>query len=127
MNHYQLELSPGGEVTQTTVGLGEGVTVVDAVHDLYSTTQRKIFWGHLSSVVFSENVLFNDIDGALDVISRYSEIRPTPWIFATDENFRDLLNTLPTLGVNIIYSFLANHSKVIIRAQSLNRLNTIDL
>lgn len=94
----------GGEETQVTVGVGEGTTVVEAVHDLYSATQRRIFWGHLSSIIFSESVLEGDIEGGLDVISRFHEIRPTPWIYASNEPLDELLNTLPALGVNVIFS-----------------------
>ncbi|MDQ0350268.1 Ger(x)C family germination protein [Alkalibacillus filiformis] len=95
----------GGEGLQAIVGKGQGETIVDAVHDLYPAAQRRIFWGHLSSVVFTEEALNNDIEGAIDVLSRFYEIRPNLWMFATDEPLEELLNTFPIMNLNVIFSY----------------------
>ncbi|WP_017186865.1 Ger(x)C family spore germination protein [Alkalibacillus haloalkaliphilus] len=98
----------GGEGLQAIVGKGQGETIVDAVHDLYPAAQRRMFWGHLSSIVFTEEALNNDIEGALDVLSRFYEIRPNLWMFATEEPLEVLLNTFPIMDLNVIFSYFGD-------------------
>ena len=51
------EASGGDTDVKVAVGRGTGETINEAFFDAYRSSQRNIFWGHLSFIVFSENVL----------------------------------------------------------------------
>lgn len=90
------------------IGKGTGTTIDTAVHNLYSTTQRYVYWGHLTAVVFSDDVLRRGIDNALDLLGRISELRYTSWIFATRDPLEIILTTAPILEKSPVYSQLGD-------------------
>ncbi|RFB11438.1 Ger(x)C family spore germination protein [Bacillus sp. HNG] len=105
--------SEGGGGIQTspsTVGMGKGDTVDSAVFDFYKNVPQRIFWGHLSSMVFTEDALKqqNIVLSAMDVINRYRETRYTVWISSTNSSVRDLLNTFPILGLSPMFTRLSD-------------------
>lgn len=105
--------SEGGGGIQTspsTVGMGKGNTVDSAVFDFYKNVPQRIFWGHLSSMVFTEDALKqqNIVLSAMDVINRYRETRYTVWISSTNSSIRDLLNTFPILGISPMFTRLSD-------------------
>ncbi|MCZ0756742.1 Ger(x)C family spore germination protein [Anoxybacillus sp. J5B_2022] len=68
------------------VGKSEGKTVQDAIDTLAEDAQQRLFWGHISAIVLSENVLKYRLKQSLDFVSRYREIRYNIWLFSTREN-----------------------------------------
>jgi spore germination protein KC len=102
----------GGTSQQATVGKAEGNTVDDALFKLYNAAQRRIFWGHLSSIVLSENLLKEKgIEGVIDALeffTRYRETRYTMWVLATTSPIMDLLTTFPVLNLSPIFTKLGD-------------------
>ncbi|WP_078428211.1 Ger(x)C family spore germination protein [Alkalihalobacterium alkalinitrilicum] len=103
----------GGEGTQdggsmAFVGVGKGTTPVEALHELFTHTDRRIFWGHLSSIVFTEQILQqkDSIEKIYDSFSRYDENRHTIWVFGTTTDPAELLTTPTLLNMSPIFSFL---------------------
>mgnify|MGYP001311049605 CR=1 FL=1 len=90
------------------VGKGVGGSIQEAIQDLYSSTQRRIYWGHLNSVVFGEKMLKQGIDSSMGVLSRYHEFRYTHWLFATREEIEDVLLATPILEFSPVYSQLGD-------------------
>ncbi|MFB5660469.1 Ger(x)C family spore germination protein [Alteribacillus sp. HJP-4] len=90
------------------VVIGRGDTGVAAIHNFYLSSQRRIYWGHLSSVVFHERALKANFKSVLDDFSRFNEIRPTLFIFMTDQPLEDILTTLPPSKTSVLYSFLGD-------------------
>lgn len=87
--------SEGGQSSPTSdiwTGKTEGKTLDIAMNDLYNSSQERSSWGHISSIILSENVLKSNLLPQLDTITRYQEIRVTPWVYGTDESIEDLLN-----------------------------------
>lgn len=92
--------SPGSQGTSpASVGIGRGETVDIAVFDFYKNIPQRLFWGHLSSVVFSEDALAqkNIVSSTLDVLNRYRETRYTIWITSTNAPVNELLRTFPAI------------------------------
>lgn len=117
----------GGEAhIHVVVGRGDGKTINDAVFDVYRSMSRRIYWGHLAYIIFSENALKKDgaIVGTLEVISRYHETRYNTWIYGTKEPLFDLLKTLPQLEMSVALSRLTD-PKATYRQNSL--INPITL
>jgi len=94
------------------LGKGEGSTLDSALHQLYSSSQRKIYWGHVTSLVVSEGLLKHGIHDVLDIATRYNELRYTIWIFGTRDSVEKLLLASPILENSPVYSQLGDPTDV---------------
>ncbi len=78
------------------VGKGTGKSFTEAANSLYSTSQKKLLWGHVSAIVFSERILKqNKYRDVLELLDRYREIRYLVWAFSTRESIEDIFNNTP--------------------------------
>ncbi|PAQ13036.1 hypothetical protein CD798_16670 [Bacillaceae bacterium SAOS 7] len=114
---YLQMLNPGliaksestGNVTQTTVvvGRGKGKTVNEAAFEVYRSSQRRLFWGHLSFFIFTEEALNNKaLEKTIGLFDRYRETRYGTYVFATKEPLFDMMTTLPSLKASTAYTKL---------------------
>ncbi|MCL6443891.1 MAG: Ger(x)C family spore germination protein [Alicyclobacillus sp.] len=107
------EAAKSEEKTGAWIGVGEGPSYEDAVHDLYATSQRRIRWGNLNAIVFSEQLLAQKgIQEALDVITRYEEVRYIPWVYCTDTSVPKVLSAAPILESSPVFSLLSDPYQV---------------
>ncbi|WP_100330686.1 Ger(x)C family spore germination protein [Bacillus xiapuensis] len=96
-------------VTNVEVGRATGKTVVEAMFNLYASSQRRIFWGHLAFVVLTEEALNSDrLKSAIDFIDRYQETRYRVYLFATDEPLPPLLTNIPIMEMSTALSRLSD-------------------
>lgn len=72
------------------VGKGKGKTLNLAMNDLYKTAQGRVMWSQLTLIVLGEDVLKQGVSTFKDAISRYREIRYTPWMFGTKVPIEEL-------------------------------------
>ncbi|WP_062197482.1 Ger(x)C family spore germination protein [Massilibacterium senegalense] len=100
----------GGEQKQpaTYVAVGVGSTYAEASHDLFRSSSRRIYWGHLRTVVFTERMLQHGVRDILDLLNRYHETRYTAWIFSTDEPLKKIFSVPPMLEMSPAYSKLGD-------------------
>lgn len=107
------ESSKSPEQIGAWIGKGVGPSLEDAVHSLYATTQRMVYWGHLDAIVFSETLLAQKgVQEALDILTRFREVRYTSWVFCTNSAVAKVLSAEPILESSPVYSVLADPSKV---------------
>lgn len=83
---------------------------------MYQSSQQRVFWGHLNTVILSESVLKQDgLLGIFDSLIRYPEIRYTPWIFGTKVEIEKLFTTKPFFHLSplnsLLYSPESNYSQ----------------
>jgi spore germination protein KC len=123
------KVETGGTQEKTAVAIGRatGETFNIATDQLYYSIQRRVSWGHIKSIVFTERALKKAVlQDVLDVIARYHEIKPTLWVYATDEPLEKLFEATPFLNTTPYYSLLANPEEIFrqnsfIRPIHLNR------
>lgn len=59
-----------------SVAKGEGDTYVSAIYQIYTTTQQRLIWSHVHSIVFTERALkHGKFDQVMDALDRYQEFR----------------------------------------------------
>ncbi|TDG00806.1 Ger(x)C family spore germination protein [Paenibacillus piri] len=81
------------------IGVGKGPTITDAMFDLYKSEQQRIFWGHISAMIVSEQALRRvSVEDLTDTINRYREIRYNIWVYGTSEPIEKLLEVTPNFG-----------------------------
>lgn len=87
----------------------EGKTIVEAVHNVYRISQRRIFWGHVTSLLLGEGLLrHRDMDDVFDTFARSHDLRYTIWIFTAKSSIRELMTALPMSEQAAIFSKISN-------------------
>ena len=103
------EVAGGGTESKVVVGSGFGKTVNEAIFQVYRSTQRRVFWGHLSFIVFTEEALKKGgLKATIELIDRYRETRYSTWMYVTREPLFQLLTTLPPLEMSTALSKLSD-------------------
>ncbi len=72
------------------VGKGEGPTLSESLSSIYATSQMRIFWGHVKTIVCTERLLRRGIGEAYNAANRFGEIRYNVLLFGTKESLPDL-------------------------------------
>jgi Ger(x)C family germination protein len=89
------------------VGIGRGVSIGDALFQLYESEQIHIYYGHIKSLVLSKQALQKiGLVDLTDLINRYREIRYNVWVFGTDEPMEKLLFYHPYYSLSSYDSIL---------------------
>ncbi|MEC0092205.1 Ger(x)C family spore germination protein [Paenibacillus macquariensis] len=103
-----------GKVVPAWIGQGEGTTVSDAVNSLYATSQNRIFWGHVRTIVCSENLLKQGtkIQDVYSAVNRYREIRYNILIYGTKEPIAKIFALKSILNFSPIESILSTPDQV---------------
>lgn len=79
--------------SQVWVSKGTGPTFNLAANEIYNTSQMKVLWSHVGSILLTEKAIQQGLDDIIDGLSRYREIRETPWIFAAKSPIEDIFTT----------------------------------
>lgn len=87
------EAGKAGTQSQVWTGKTEGETLDMAMNNLYDSAQERTSWGHISSIVISETLMKSELLPKLDTLTRYQEIRMTPWVFGTNESIEHLFSS----------------------------------
>jgi len=85
------ETGKSSEKAKIWVGKGVGKSLNLAMTNLYMTAQQRIAWSHIGAIILHERALKKG--ESIDALSRYREIRYTPWVFGTRESIPDILST----------------------------------
>ena len=100
---------PNPEALQVEIGTAKGETITEAFMNLYHTLDLKLFWGHLTFILLSEEVLEDGrIKNILTLFTHYRETRYQMWFYATDGDIKDLLLATPILNRAVTMSKLAD-------------------
>lgn len=96
-------------IPQSDVGRAVGGTFEEALFNLYRTLDRRLFWGHLSYVVFSEAAVKNGQTNKIaDFIDRFRETRYRTYFFMTKDSLKDILLITPVDNIALAFSKLSD-------------------
>lgn len=96
----KLESGKSPQQNPVWVGIGKGQTPVDAIGELYRTSQLRIFYGQVNSIIFSENMLKKGLKSVNELRERYYELRYTPWVFGTKEPVDEVFAATPFFNLS---------------------------
>lgn len=100
---------PNPSPVQSEVGYASGKTLDEAVFKLYNSSDQKIYWGHQTFLVFSEEALKNGgMNDIIDTLIRYRDTRYQIWLFGTDNSVKEVLLTTPVIDTAITLSKLGD-------------------
>lgn len=91
----------------TYVGKGEGKLLYDAAFDFYKSSQQKISWEHIKSIVVTERFLkHGNLNQLNDFFSRFFQFRNTMWVFGTTEPLENILSTNNLFNISSLYTLM---------------------
>ena len=100
---------PTSDQPQAEVGFAKGKTEDEALFNLYRSIDQKVFWGHFSYLVISEEAMKNvKFSPVIDSFIRYRETRYKIWVYATKDPVQELLLVKPILNKAITLSKLGD-------------------
>lgn len=79
-----------GKVVPVWIGKGEGKTLSQSLSSIYSTSQMRIFWGHVKTIVCSENLLKEKVVESYNSVNRFGDVRYNILIYGTKEKLSDI-------------------------------------
>jgi len=88
------------------VGMGKGETAASAFNDLYNTVQRRVIYSHVGAIVLSEQIMKQGLQNIFDLLSRYQELRYTPWVYGTKGKVEEVLSVSPFFNLSPLASIL---------------------
>jgi len=84
------------DAQQAEIGHAKGKTIEESLFDLYHSIDQKAFWGHITYIVLSEEVMkSNKVNQVIDFLTRFRETRYQIWVYGTKEPLDDLLVVTP--------------------------------
>lgn len=84
------------DAQQAEIGHAKGKTIEEALFDLYHSIDQKAFWGHITYIVLSEEVMnSNKVNQVIDFLTRFRETRYQIWVYGTKEPLDELLVVTP--------------------------------
>ncbi|MFH5184336.1 Ger(x)C family spore germination protein [Paenibacillus sp. TAB 01] len=105
LNFSNIAKTEGMELGSTVpnwIGRGEGKTMTESFNAIYTSSQIRVFWGHLKAIVCTENLLkrADRIKEAYDMINRYREVRYNVLIYGTKVPLRDIFTQKSILNLS---------------------------
>ncbi|MFD4815601.1 Ger(x)C family spore germination protein [Peribacillus butanolivorans] len=96
-------------LSQADVGHASGNTLDEAIFNLYNTSDRRIYWGHISFVIFSEEALkTGGLRYTADFLDRYRETRYRIYFFMTKDPIKDAMLISPIENISVAFSKLSD-------------------
>jgi len=91
------------------VGQSKGKTLEEALFKLFRSIDQKVFWGHMTYIIFSEEAMKDkNTVPIIDTVLRYRETRYQIWTYCTQDPIKDILLVTPILNKPLTTSKLSN-------------------
>lgn len=118
----------GGNENQAAVARAASNTVNDAIFEIYKSAQRRLFWGHLTFIVVTEEGLKHGLlQEILDLFDRYRETRYRILLFATeDENVDKIFEATAIFDGSPVYTRLTDLNNEYLQNSFIHELSMRD-
>lgn len=100
---------PNNEAIQAIVGHASGETMDEALFELYHSMDQRLFWGDLTYLILTEEVLKNGhANSTINTFVRYRETRYKTWVYGTKDPVKELMLLTPVLNRSMSLSKIAD-------------------
>ncbi len=83
---------PNQDAIQVEVGKAKGDTIEEAFFELYKSMDLKLFWGHMTYMVLSEEALKEGrANVVINAFLRFREIRYQTWVYSTNDPIGEIM------------------------------------
>jgi Ger(x)C family germination protein len=105
-NVAKQEGGKAGQPSSVWSGHEKGGTIVEAMTKLYQTSQQRMFWGQVSSIVFTDKALGHGVAEYMEGLIRFREMRYTQWVYGTKEPIDRVFMMIPFFNQSPLGSIL---------------------
>lgn len=89
------------------IGKGEGELLDDAAFNFYKSTQQKVSWEHIKSIVVTEQFFeHGNLNQLNDFLSRFFQFRNNMLLFGTKEPLESILETTNIFNMSSLYTIM---------------------
>ncbi|WP_051620285.1 Ger(x)C family spore germination protein [Paenibacillus sp. UNC451MF] len=82
--------------TPVWIAVGKGKSYAEAIEKITVESQRRLFWGHVTSLIIGESLLEKgEITTTLQSLFRFYELRYTMWVFGTSDPITEIFQATP--------------------------------
>jgi len=81
-----------GKVFPNWIARGEGSSLAQSLSSIYATSQMRVFWGHVKTIVCTEALFKHGIEESYSSANRFGEVRYNILVFGTKENLIDIFS-----------------------------------
>ena len=100
---------PNPNPTQAEIGRAKGKTMEEALFKLYRSIDQKVFWGHMTYLILSEEAMKSEhAIPIIDSFLRHRETRYQIWAYCTQESIEEILLITPIIDKSLTASKLSN-------------------
>ncbi|MET4563142.1 spore germination protein KC [Lysinibacillus parviboronicapiens] len=100
---------PNPNPTQAEIGRAKGKTMEEALFKLYRSIDQKVFWGHMTYLILSEEAMKSEhAVPIIDSFLRHRETRYQIWAYCTQESIEEILLITPIIDKSLTASKLSN-------------------
>ncbi|MGN4125032.1 hypothetical protein ACMGD3_08450 [Lysinibacillus sphaericus] len=100
---------PNPEATQAEIGRAKGKTMEEAFFKLYRSIDQKVFWGHMTYLILSEEAMKSEhAVPIIDSFLRHRETRYQIWAYCTQDSLEEILLITPIINKSLTASKLSN-------------------
>lgn len=96
------------EADESWTGVGKGSSILAATSQIQLSLENSVDWGHLNSIILTENALRHGVREAFDLLLHYYKARMIQWVFATDQPLEEVFHTLPIIFQTPYYSLIGS-------------------
>lgn len=101
--------NPAPKGIQAEIGRAKGETMEEAFFKLYRSIDQKVFWGHMSYILFSEDAMKSEnAISIIDSFLRHRETRYQILTYVTKEPIEEVLLITPIFNKSLTASKLSN-------------------
>lgn len=95
-------IGPEGQIVKTHETLEtNGRTLSQAMYRMTDHAEQRISWKHINVIVISENFARQGLAEAMDLLSRFTQIRGTSYLLVTAEDLKELLHADPKVDIGV--------------------------
>jgi spore germination protein KC len=114
-----------GKQIMFEIGQAKGISVEDALYNLYKTAQRRIHWGHLNYIFLTEDAIkHNGLQEVADLIDRYYETHYRMWIYHTESPLAEIMDVDPPINLS---NYLTRFSDPNAAFEQFSYVQSVDL
>ncbi|MGE7094178.1 Ger(x)C family spore germination protein [Lysinibacillus sp. NPDC048646] len=100
---------PNQTSTQAEIGRAKGKTMEEAFFKLYRSIDQKVFWGHMTHLILSEEAMKSEhAVPIIDSFLRHRETRYQIWAYSTQDSIEEILLITPIINKSLTASKLSN-------------------
>lgn len=117
--------SGSGQNIMFEVGQATGVSVEDALYNVYKTAQRRLHWGQLNYIFLTTDAIqHNGLQEVADIIDRYHETHYRMWIYHTEDAIEEVMNVETPINLS---TYLTRFSDPEAAFEQFSYVQSVDL